>query len=129
MAQDREAGAESAGTLLTGDASITARLVPTAPEARTTTGTDHLSLVDITLTGLTRANGEVARVPELTWSELDLMAADPGGAAVTFRENGEISGLFYDGGDVMGRFDKEAIAGVFRAAQYEAMVGAGMAGR
>ena len=130
VAQDLEAGAESAGTLLTGNASITARLEPTAPDARTATGTDHLSLVDVALTDLTRTNGEAARLHELTWSNLDLMAAASNGAALTFHKNSEISGLFYDdGGGVMGRFDKEAIAGVFRAAQHEGIADARITGR
>ena len=129
-AHEPDAGAEPAGKLLTGNAGITARLEPTAPDARTATGADHLSLVDLALTDLTRASCEAARLHELTWSSLELMAAAPDTAAVTFHENSEISGLFDDGGgDVMGRFDKEAVAGVLRAAQRGGMVDAGIAGR
>lgn len=130
VAQDLDADADTATALLTGNANITAHLGPGIPGAWAAAGADHLSLIDVALTDIISASGEAARVRELTWSNLDLMAAAPGGAAVTFHKNSEISGLFYDGGDdVMGRFDKEDIAGVFRAAQYEAMVDTGLAGR
>ena len=130
VADDLDAGSDSTHSRLRGSASITARLGPVTPAARTATGVDHVSLIDVVLTDIIDAAGEAARVPELTWSNLDLLAAAPDGVAVTFRKNGEISGLFYDGGgDVMGRFGKENIEGVFRAAQYEAMVDTAIAGR
>ena len=130
VGQDLDADSDTADKLLRGNASITARIGPATPAVRAATGGDYVSLVDVALTNIINAAGDAARVPHLSWSNLDLLAAVPGGIAVTFYKNGEISGLFYDGGDdVMGQFDKENIEGVFRAAQYEAMVDTAITGR
>ena len=127
IGQDLAAASGAANTLLRGNASITARI---GPAAGTAAGGRHASLIDVALTDIINASGEAARVPALAWWNLDLLAAAPGGAAVTFHKNGELSGLFYDGGDdVMGRFGKDDIEGVFRAAQYEAMVDTAVPGR
>jgi hypothetical protein len=118
------------GDLLKGNASITANLAPATLSDQSGTTTNMVSLVDVALTNIINGKGEAARVPELIWTNLDLMGAAAGNdnaagtapLAVTFSKGSEINGMFYDDGDeVIGNFNKEDIVGVFGAVEYEMM--------
>ena len=121
------------GNMVKGNASITAQLAPATLADQTGSASGVVSLVDVALTNIINDKGEDARVTELTWTNLDLVGAAPGldgqddegdpmAMAVSFSKGSEITGNFYDdGNEVVGKFNKEDIAGVFGAVEYEMM--------
>ena len=121
------------GNMVKGNASITAQLAPATLADQTGSASGGVSLVDVALTNIINDKGEDARVTELMWTNLDLVGAAPGldgqddggdpmAMAVSFSKGSEITGNFYDdGNEVVGKFNKEDIAGVFGAVEYEMM--------
>ena len=115
LGHDMDADAATFGSMLKGNASITARVgEATLADNQAANVPD---VVDVSLTNIINAKGTaISRVADgIHWTNLDL---DDGG----FAKGSEIMGQFYDNGnEVVGEFDKEDIMGVFGAVEYEMM--------
>ena len=114
VGHDMDADAATFGDMLKGNAMIKARVGEATLADNQAARTPDI--VDVMIDNIINSKGAASRVPELEWTNLDLIGG-------SFAKGSEIMGQFYDNGnEVVGEFDKDDIVGVFGAVEYEMMM-------